>query len=505
MAIERRDRTVENPGRTLGRMMRKAFGGFLVSLAYPDLMSAYGSGYQYGRSLGNTQINYQQFIGDGRGSSILMSVVFWLMRTFPEAPVQVSQWTSSGKSKVVVGHPLTKLLRRPNEAYGGVLLWQATIADWLLTGNSYWWKLRYTDGRVAQLWWIPSYLINPQPHPYDTGIYIDHYAYKPDPNMSNPLRLDPADIVHFRYGLDPYNIRRGLSPIGSLFREIFTDEEGANFTAQILKNLGVPGVIISPDSGDIDIPQPEAERIKAEFINRFGADNRGAPLVISAKVKTQVLSFTPEQLNLKMLRRIPEERVSAIFGIPAVVVGLGAGLDRSTFANFSEAREAAYESNVIPTQRLFAEELSTQLLDDFADTDKFFVEFDISKVRVLQTDVNELYNRAATGVKGVYMTMNEARTSVGLEVLPDGDVFLVPNTSTLVHVDDLADPPVPKAPAKPGGPPPADAGAGTDNAASGGSEPPSTTAPTIPKPKPATNGHTGTTPPPRRGRSGVAV
>jgi hypothetical protein len=100
--------------------------------------------------------------------------------------------------------------------------------------------------------------------------------------------------------------------------------------------------VISPDDTESVLDDPGANAIKANFRERFGGDNRGEPLVISGKVKVQVLSFSPQQMDLTALRRVPEERISGVTGVPAIVAGLGAGLDRSTFANFGEAREAGF-------------------------------------------------------------------------------------------------------------------------------------------------------------------
>jgi phage portal protein BeeE len=46
--------------------------------------------------------------------------------------------------------------------------------------------------------------------------------------------------------MDPRETRRGLSPLGSLVREVAIDEHASNFTAAILKNLGIIGLIVSP-------------------------------------------------------------------------------------------------------------------------------------------------------------------------------------------------------------------------------------------------------------------
>jgi hypothetical protein len=84
--------------------------------------------------------------------------------------------------------------------------------------------------------------------------------------------------------------------------------------------------------------------------------------------------------------------VTAVLGIPAIVAGLGAGLDRSTFTNMAEAREAAYEAGLIPMQRILGEDIRFQLLADFGDDPfAFRFGFDLSKVRVLQED---LYRQA---------------------------------------------------------------------------------------------------------------
>jgi HK97 family phage portal protein len=412
-------------------------------------------GTWWGTRLGGTRLNYAASVADGRGNAIIMAVGFWLARTFPEAPLRVLRKTGA-ELEPVADHQLTQLLRVPNPFYSGLLLWFATLLDWLITGNAYWLKVRSGGGRVVQLWWVPSFTMEPA-WPDDGRTFISHYDYTPGTQV--PIKIAPADVVHFRYGLDPNNVRKGLSPIGSLLREIFTDDEAANTTAAILRNMGVPGVVLSPDGKDDEINGPDAEEMKTEFQQRFGGDMRGTPMVTSLPIKVTQLGFSPEQMNLRSLRRIPEERVTAILGVPAVVVGLGAGLDRSTFANYSQAREAAYESNIIPTQRLFAEELRTQLLGDFDDPNRTEIDFDLAKVRVLQDDQNALHERAREDVKAGLITLNQGLAMIGEEQLPGdtGDIRYIPISVTPTAGDALLPPepaPVPPALSEPGTQPP---------------------------------------------------
>jgi HK97 family phage portal protein len=305
----------------------------------------------------------------------------------------------------------------PNPAYSGLLLWSATLFSLNINGNGYWIKWRNSArSRVVQLWWEPHFTIRPVAGK-DKTTFIDHYELYRNHEW---IPFPSADVIHFRDGLDPDNPRLGLSPLASAMREIFTDQEAAAFTANLLRNMAVPGVVISP-TGDSTIEDPED--IKSAYMSKFSGDHRGEPLVLTAGVQIEKMSFTPTELNLREVRFIPEERIAALLGLPPGVAGLGAGLARNTFSNYAEAREAAYENNIIPTQRLLAAELDTQLLPDLGNPTNERVGFDLSQVRVLQDDQNRLYTRMAAGYDSGFIKRSEARQATGWPVTPDDDQY----------------------------------------------------------------------------------
>ncbi len=391
--------------------------------------------------LGRSTYNYATYVGDGRGNAALMAVVLWVCRTFPEAPMVVQACRRDGDRVPVPDHALTTLIETPNPYYPGELLWWATLADWMLTGNAYWLKIRSGAGRVVQLWWLPAATVTPM-RPDDGSQFLSHYNYAPGGIISS---YPPSEIVHFRYGLNPTDGGlTGLSPVAALLREVFTDDEAATFTASLLRNLGVPGVVVSPATeGGASVDDLKAS--KQTFMDTFGNDNRGEPLFMTGPTDVKVLSFNPRQMELTALRRIPEERISAIFGVAAVVVGLGAGLDRSTYNNYREAREAAYESNVIPTQRLLAAQLRTQLLPDFGDVGRLTLAFDLTAVRVLQDDQNALATRVDTQLRGGMITLDEARAMLGKPLVEGGhgNVYYLPAGVTVTPADAIDAPPEP--------------------------------------------------------------
>ncbi len=399
-----------------------------------------GNWSTWGRSFISSQNYYAAAHTDPNVNSIVMACVLWICRTFPEAPIQVTEEDEDGTVTPIKRHPLTVLLRKPNPYYSGVLLWYASITDFLTTGNAYWLKVRSGSGKVVELWWVPQFMIQPQ-WPKDGSVFISNYIYRPDADQHIPI--DVQDVVHLRYGIDPRNTRKGLSPLASLLQEIFSDDEAGRFTSAILKNLGVPGVVLSPnDPGQGVVNAEDLERIKGEFMARFGGERRGEPLIMSGKTSVDVLSFSPQQMDLKALRMVPEERISACLGIPAAVAGLGAGLERTKVgATMREMREQAYESCIIPTQRLLAAELDAQLLPEFTDDPSAEVGFDLSKVRVLQADEDKVHERARGALLSGLLTRNKALLMIGQkEEGPDQDVLYIPNTVTPTLPEDLIPP-----------------------------------------------------------------
>ena len=109
----------------------------------------------------------------------------------------------------------------------------------------------------------------------------------------------------------------------------------------------------------------------------------------------------------------------------------------NTFANYAEAREAGYEENIIPTQRVLSAELLHQGLGDFvADLAIYVVDFDTSDVRVLQEDENKLWTRLGDAAAKGLIPLSDFRRGVGLPVDDQlHDVYLRDARLTAVRID----------------------------------------------------------------------
>jgi hypothetical protein len=97
--------------------------------------------------------------------------------------------------------------------------------------------------------------------PEDGSEFLSHYLYKPGgaalPIAPRGRGRRPLPRRH-----DPKNMRLGLSSLDGVIREIFMDLESSNFVASLLRNMGVPGVVISPKGGAMPAPE-DVEATKA--------------------------------------------------------------------------------------------------------------------------------------------------------------------------------------------------------------------------------------------------
>lgn len=390
--------------------------------------------------LNRTRFDYRAEVGDPSSNSIVGAVVGWIARNFPEAPVRIVKEGTTDIAYMPSGTgpgAMLRLLERPNPYYSGVLQWMATVVDRIVDGNAYWFKVRIPagnfKGRVRELWWLPAHMVEPRWDERDKTVFISYYEYTVD---GVKWAIPPRDIVHFRNGLDPNNPRKGRSKLHSLLREIFTDDEAANFTASLMRNLGVPGVVLAPSNTGLATGRIDADAVKTTFMEKFSGDKRGEPMVMTSPTDIKVLSWSPEQMNLTALRRIPEERVSGVLGVPAMVAQLGAGLERSSFTNYSEANVAAYTQGVIPDQRLMAAELEVQLLPEFANLEREDLDiwFDWTKVSAMQFAFAQLWKtQEGAATKGLTKRSDFLR-AVGLPIAKDGsdDVYIMPNNYVAV-------------------------------------------------------------------------
>ena len=391
------------------------------------------AGYQFTRESGDYPIGT-----DPKRSSIVVSCVRWVQRTISEAPPILERYLADKDEwEQVSTHRLLDVLAAPNPSQTGTQVWKATVKDLLLKGNAYWILQRNNMGAPVSFYWMPADKVTP----VAGAIFGEIASYRIGQGATEQT-LDPADVIHFRDGLDSENAILGESGIGSLINELITDERAASFTQTLMRNSGQPGAVISPESG-VTIPQAAAEQIERKWNEKF-ASNTGAgnAMVTPKKVEIEKLAFSPEQMEMRAQRSIPEERTTAVLGVNAAVVGLGSGLATTKVgATLAEYREEAFESNIIPMYRDLAAHLTQQMLPEFGlrtdGASRWRLTFDLRGVRVLQEDELKRVERICRMVTDGVITIAEGRRMLGLSVLPEHEIYLRPGNLRMIPTGPL--------------------------------------------------------------------
>lgn len=378
--------------------------------------------------------DYMRDVGDGSDNNAIQAIFNFIVNQMMEAPVQV---LNKADRSAIPDHPMTEKISRPNPYYSGTLLWSGTRRDWLADGNGYWLIIPDAAGGDAEYWWAPHWTMEPKGSA-DGKVFIEYYEYRPG-GANSMIKLDPSLVVHFRWGLDPQNPRKGFSPLKGLLREVFTDEEAARFTSGLLRNAGAPGLVLAP-TGDASLTPAEATDVKADLIAKTTGDHRGEPLVMYTPTQISTYGFSPQQMDLSSIRAVSESRFASAYGIPAAVIGFLTGMKQTAVgATLNELRQLAYESGIAPKLVLFADELGTQLLPHYTSTpENFIVTHDLSRVRVLQEDENARSTRLLAQYAGSAISVEEIRADLGRDPeFTPGDHVIVASSVDVIPVDQL--------------------------------------------------------------------
>jgi HK97 family phage portal protein len=374
--------------------------------------------------------DYDRVVGDGLDHNVLVAPLLWVVRTFPEAVLAVRTEDKKGKRTVLRQHEMCKLVARPNKSYTGDALWFATIISFLTDGNAYWVKIRGVGGKPGELWYLPHWLVEPKG---DESTFITHYEYRAGGKV---IRLEPEDVVHFRYGLDPRNPLKGFAPLRVLMTEIFNDAECANLVAALLANKGVPGLVISPEKDVVVDPKDEGE-LKQYVLDKTTGSHRGEPLVVSAAVKVQQYGFSPKELDLSATRSTSEERVCATIGVRAAVVGFGTGLEQTKVgATMKEETRLSWTGCLLPMQRMMAAELTRSMLPEFEKDPNAEAYFDPSEVEALQANMLERAKVAEAMTQSGVGTRADGRRLLSLDVTDEDEVFYIPFSAIVTPRDE---------------------------------------------------------------------
>lgn len=348
----------------------------------------------------------------------------------------------------VEGHPLRRLMERPNPHMSEFEFWELVVSHLAICGKAFWWKQRSNMGEPVALWPLRPDRVSPR---HDPDTLLAGWTYTLD-GKDFPLAVE--DVLAFNLpdpGDETGGVVGGLGYLQVLAAEIDTDNEATGHVFSLLRNYAIPGVAVKV-KGEVD--DDEAEEFKAEFVRRYSGSRRGEPAVIDGEAEIVPLSHTLRELEFPDLRGVVESRICAVIGVPPILVGVKVGLDRSTFSNAAESRRFWTQTTLAEWWRRLSDQMTLALLPDFQGSEGLTTRFRVNGLPAYQEIMAEQAQRYADAFKAGVVTVDEYRAALGLDPLPSkaGQVIYRPVaviiTDTAGKPVQAALPPAPEPPAE---------------------------------------------------------
>lgn len=287
------------------------------------------------------------------------------------------------------------------------LMWGIAWSD-RTDGNVYLRLARGPSGRVFGVQYIPHSAVAVET---DSNGALLSYRYS---TGTGTVMVPVDDMVHIALGVDPQNPICGLSPLKAAMREVLTDNEITAFTHSIMKAPFPSNFVTWGGEAPVMTDEQQAEW-EAKVKAMFSGEGRGRLMFTDHKMEVTPSGFKPNEMALDDLSDRPEERICAVLGVPPIVAGMGAGLARSTFSNYEEAKRAFYDTTVSGLWNRVESAFNEQYLRKAKFDDGVRLRFDTTGVRALAESEDALAKRANDLFKAGVMNRGEARQMVGLE------------------------------------------------------------------------------------------
>lgn len=310
-------------------------------------------------------------------------------------------------------HPLNKLLERPNEQQGKGAFFEAEVAYFLLSGNSY---IEGTgNGDIGQpMTQPPTELHVLRPDRVAVRLNqlggIGAFEHKVGGIIQ---RFDPSRVLH-RKSFNPTNDFYGFAPLLAAAKAITADNSAQDWNVSLLQNSGRPsGLLVSKGS----LSDEQFNRIKTEVDSKYsGPMNAGRIMVADGEdgLEWTEMSSTPKELEWLEGRKMSKAEICQAFQVPSELIGDSAN---KTYANYQEARTSFWTETVLAYADRLRDDLNRWLAPLYGDNVR--IQYDKSEIDALQEDSVKVWDRAGKAVADGRLTPNEARALMGYEEAED--------------------------------------------------------------------------------------
>ena len=333
--------------------------------------------------------------------------------------------TGSGKVEAI-SHPLHRILSiEPSTDQTAFSLWDSFVASIALTGNGYIEIQRNVSGEVIGLWFLQPYAVTPMRQP--NGLI----QYRVTQGMgTGESRLLPAtSIIHVPWhsvdGVTGISvIAQARTVIGSA---IASDKFGARFFA----NNATPSGVLSTAN---KVKPEDKIKMRADWEALQQGQNQHRTAVLDLDLKYTPISMSNADSQWLESQKFSREQICGLFKLHPSMIGDVSRVAGETYQgqmlNFLTITLRSWLNRI-------SQELTRKLLPGLP---QYSIQHDVSDL--LRLDVKSQMDALKTSVSAGLMTVNEARSELGLNPgPPECDQFVMQVNMTSLY--RVVNPPTP--------------------------------------------------------------
>jgi HK97 family phage portal protein len=330
-------------------------------------------------------------------------------------------YTWEGKERVnLEDERALAFIRRPNPGTSFASMLYRTVEDLQIAGQSFWhgaWP-----NEVRRL------------HPESVEVKLDtwgdpkEYVYRSDATSTSVTTIAPEDMLWLRHD-SPITAGKGFAPIKACGDSIDLNSGVRKMNASLLKNGGLPSLVLSFINESVVLNETQKEDLKASIDARFsGTENAGRPLLVPWGLKADKVGLSPAEMQFAMLDQSSMDEICRVLGVPQEIIGGG----KKTYENLDQAEKMFYRGAVLPLLDYVEGELNAWEGMRRQLGEGVMLGYDEDAVEALQEDRGPEVDRAIRAVELGILTRDEARNVFGISEDLPGGIGSVPTVASAV-------------------------------------------------------------------------
>ncbi|MCW2273314.1 phage portal protein [Rhodoblastus acidophilus] len=326
-------------------------------------------------------------------------------------PLCLYRRTKDGGRERADDHPLFQILDcMPNPNMTAFEFREFLIRSLDLMGNGYARIERNARGQVTALYPFPPGMVAIE------RLASGRLRYRATDYNGVVWVLLQEEMLHVRgptkngmYGLSPIQIAHGALHLAMAHAE----------TAEALteNKLQPGGLLMYPNQ----LNPTAKEDLRKGISGRFaGAGNAGRVMILDGGAKFEQLSFSPNDAQFLESRKLGNEDVARIFGLPPTTVGI---TDKATYSNSEHEGQALVQNALGPLAARIEGALARCLLSD-AGRRSYYIEHDLNGL--LRGDIEARFKAYRIAREIGAFSPNDVRRRENEPPLAEGDQYHMP-------------------------------------------------------------------------------